>query len=166
MENNKKELVNIIHDYLNDDDNDENTGKTLHSQILTKEKIMQDLLLYDLLNYAPSIQIENFNDFVEFVVKILNKFHYKIGGFNLEDKDWILVDIDNHRFKLRSNERVLYNSIQKKFYDKELVLFLNNIINYAQKFIDVKKFSISHCAKPDDRHTLCWVVIRMIDNTV
>ncbi|ATZ80728.1 hypothetical protein BMW23_0682 [Bodo saltans virus] len=161
-----QELSNTIHNDMNKIMNDDEYAIILHNKIMTKNKIIRDLLTYDFLNYSPDIQINKFDEFVLYAVDTLKKFHYKVGGFNLEDKDWILTDIDNHRFKIKHNQKILYNSIRKKFYDKDLLWFMDGIIQYINKIADTKKFIAKHTFIEDSRHSLCWIVIKLIDNSM
>ena len=160
-------IVDLIHENLNEIENDNNKELSMFflKKIMPREKIMKELLTYDLLNYCPSRKVESFDEFVNVCIKSLKKFQWKVGGYNLEDKDWILNDKENKRFKIKENQKILYNTTEKKYCDKELLWFLENVLEYLRKYVDENKFTIKYNWIEDERFEICWIIIILTDKT-
>lgn len=156
-----KEMVDIIHGNMDEIRYDESYAFHILKKIMPHEKVVKEILQYELLNYSPKEKVNSLEELVKVLKSALYKFQYKVGGFNIEDKDWIVANKDNKRFKVKENQTVLYNSVEKKNCDKELMWFLEKIVSYAQNFIDGDKFNIKYTLKEDDRFRVVWIILRV-----
>jgi hypothetical protein len=158
-----KDVINLVHKNLEENNN---LNTEILNQILTPEKILKECLIFDLLNYHPENpnQIDKINDAINFTIETLKKYQYKVGGFYIEDKDWILTDKDSHRFKVKENQKILYNSVSKKAFDRELVWFLDSITDYIRRFVNQDKIQIKYNIYEDERNCVCWIIFKFNDN--
>jgi hypothetical protein len=158
-----KNLINLVHTKLEQKDN---LDVELLNQILTPEKILKEFLIFDLLNYHPenSHKIENMNDAINFTIETLKKYQYKIGGFYIEDNDWILSDKDSYRFKVKENQKILYNSVSKKSFDRELVWFLDSVTEYIRRFVNQYKIEVKYNIYEDEKNCICWIIFKFNDH--
>lgn len=153
------EIINLIHNDIDKINNDDVYAFHILKKIMPHNKVMKEILTFDLLNYHPNEKVNSLDELVQIAVRSFRRFQNKVGGFNIEDKDWIIVEKDNHRFRIKDNQKVLYNSVDKRHCDKELVWFINNITTYIQNYADKDKFSVKYTVKEDNRYRICWVVI-------
>lgn len=152
-------LVDRVHKKMDKIENDDRYAFNILKKIMPHEKIMKEILIYELLNYTPSKKIKTFDQFIDTAISTLRKFQYKVGGFSIEDKDWILNDENSQRFKVKPNTKILYNSIERRFCDKELLWFLESIVSYVQEFSD--KYKIKFKLVDDERYEIVWITIIM-----
>lgn len=153
-----KDIASLIHDDISQIRNDEGYAFSILKKIFPREKIVKELLTYELLNYKPKEKVNSLEELIQIAKSALNKFQYRVGGFNIEDSYWISGVHGNHRFKVKENQRILYNSVEKH-HDKELIWFLENFVSYIQNFADESKFNVKYTIKNDDRFRLAWIVI-------
>ena len=114
-------IVDEVHKKMDKIENDDRYAFNILKKIMPHEKVIKEILTYELLNYTPSKKIKTFDQFIDTAISTLHKFQYKVGGFSIEDKDWILNDENSHRFKVKPGTKILYNSTERKFCDKELL---------------------------------------------
>lgn len=133
-------------------------------QILTPEKLLKECLTFDLLNYIPKEdelnKINNVDDTLKFCLQLLKKYQYRVGGFCLEDEEWIIADKSSHRFKINENQKVIYNSIHKKNYDRELVWFLDSIFNHLKRYVNNNIVYTKYNIYEDEKNSIFWVVYK------
>jgi hypothetical protein len=162
--NAEDDIVNSIHNMTELDTNNDLAFDIL-KKIMPKEKIIKEILTYDILNYMPENKVDSFQQFIDIAINALAKFQWKVGGFNIEDRQWIHVDKDNRRFKIKDNQKVLYNSVEKQNYDKELSWFLDCLVTYVQRFADDNIYHIKYKIILDKRFSICWTVFILTDKT-
>jgi hypothetical protein len=151
------EIVDIVHKNMNDIASDDSYAFHILKKIMPHEKVIKEILTYELLNYSPSKKVDSFDEFVKTAISSLHKFQYKVGGFSIEDIDWILNDESSQRFKVKKGENILYNSIENKYCDKELLWFLESIVSYVQEFSD--EYKIKFKLINDERYKIVWIII-------
>ena len=156
-------LVDRVHKKMNKIENDDRYAFNILKKIMSHEKVMKEILTYELLNYTPCKKIKTFDQFIETAISALRKFQYKVGGFSIEDKDWILNDENSQRFKIKPGTKILYNSTERKFCDKELLWFLESIVSYVQEFSN--KHSIKFKLVDDERYEIVWIVLMAEDQS-
>ena len=159
FKNRSDKLVDRVHKKMNKIESDDRYAFNLLKKIMPHEKIMKEILTYELLNYTPPKKIKTFDQFIDTAISALHKFQYKVGGFSIEDKDWIVNDENSQRFKVKAGMKILYNSIERRFCDKELLWFLESIVSYVQEFSD--KYSIKFKLVDDERYEIVWITIIM-----
>lgn len=167
--------------YLNGDNNDiinnvhnlteceEKNMEELYENIkniMTTEKIIKELLYFDLFYYKNgNTKISDIDGAVELCIKILKKFQYKVGGYEIEDIEWIVGDSECKRFLVGNNQRILYNSIHKKDYNNNLVIFIRAILNYIENYLN-KNLDIKYYVYEDDKNSIYWIIYRISENEI
>ena len=155
----------IVHDHIWNTHNQSTSTldhadiSNLFAQIVPKELMIRDFFIYDLINYTPPTPtIHTKEDLVALVGHTLAKYQYIAGGYNIEDCTW-LHTASNHRFKLKDNHTLLYNTIERRLCDNELITFLDRIIAYAKRHIANTKLNIKYSIINDERNSICWISI-------
>jgi len=159
------ELTNIIHEYTHACDNDVEYAFTIFKKIVPYEKIIHELLTYDLLTYTSPVKVCSLDQFINIAIFALKKFQYRVGGYDIEDEEWILVDNNNQRFKIKNNNKILYNSIGETYNTTELEWFLENITKYIQSHADEKVFTVKNKIIEDEHHCISWVLFVFTDKS-
>jgi hypothetical protein len=165
--NKSEEITDTIHqmsDYINT--YSDNELYDIAKKIIPREKIIKEMLTYDFMNYIPSTKIENIDECTKFSINSFNKYQYIVGGENIEDPEWILLHNSNHRFKVKSHQKILYNSIEKKYCNDELISFLDNIIDYIKRHTDTTKIGVKYIITEDEKHNICWIIVIFSDKNI
>lgn len=157
---NDEQIINIIHNNINNIVNNKILAKEIFDLICPHNLIIKECLTFDLLNYLPTSdeKIDNIDKIINLCNESFNKYQYKVGGFSIEDESWFLADSSCKRFKVKENQKILYNSVSKKKCDEELIWFLDSILNYIRKFSD--NIKISYSIFEDERNSICWIIYK------
>jgi hypothetical protein len=161
-----KETIEFIHNNILNIEIDKNNImdeiliKDILLKIFSPEKIEKECLTFDLLNYSSNNIADMIDDAINTCIDALKKYQYKVGGYNIEDQDWILCDKNNVRFKVKDNQKILYNSVHKKNCDRELVWFLDSILDYVKRHTDNEKIKIKYSMFEDDHNCVCWIIFK------
>jgi hypothetical protein len=164
-----KETIDYIHNNIQNIQNIQNLQNLHENEMLIQnvflkifsiEKIEKECLTFDLLNYSPTEKFENINNVINICIDALKKYQYKVGGYNIEDDDWILCDKNNNRFKVKDNQKILYNSVHKKNFDRELVWFLDSILDYIKRHSNDEKIDVKYSVFEDDKNCICWIIFK------
>ena len=166
--NNKNNYINtdsnikLIHDNINNICLDHDLAKQLIDKIMTPEKIMKECLTFNLLNYTPDEEnkVNTIDEIINISINTLKQCQYIVGGYNIEDIDWIICNKNNNRFKLNDNQKILYNSVHKKNCDKELIWFLESVLNYVNKHNNNSEIKIKHDIFEDKNNSICWIIYK------
>jgi hypothetical protein len=173
--NKKISLYNNKNNYINIDSNEQliyndideichnpDLAKHFIENIMTPEKIIKECLTFDLLNFNPNEKnkTNTFNGIFEIAINALKKYQYIVGGYSIEDPDWIICDKNNNRFKLKENQKILYNSVCKKNCDRELIWFLESLLNYIKKHNNNTKINIKYDIFEDKHNSICWIIYK------
>lgn len=167
---NSQENINLVHENLDNILGDETMAKDFMvkdfiPKIMSHKKIIKEILTFDLLNYIPSSHINSFEEFIEICINTLKKYQYKVGGYNIEDNGWILCHQNNHRFKIKENQTILYNSVEKKHCDRELIWFLEAVLGHTQRYADSDNYKIKYTMVEDEKNCICWIIFSFTDKT-
>lgn len=159
---NNKEIIKSIHDNLNAIENGDRLNQDILNKIMTPEKLLKEYLIFDLLNYNPEEydKIKTLQNAINFGCEVFKKYQYKVGGYSIEDIDWILADKNNQRFKVKDNQMILYNSVHKKNCDRDLIWFFDSIQNYINRHVDKNKIKVKYSMFEDERNCFCWIVYK------
>jgi hypothetical protein len=155
-----EQIIELISKNINNILTDKSMAKEFFDLIFSHEKMAKECLTFNLLNYKPKKEekISDINKFVKLCEETLKQYQYKIGGFSIEDEEWFLADSSCKRFKVKENQKILYNSVSKKNYDKELIWFLDSILNYMKNFSD--EIRISYDIFEDEKNCICWIIYK------
>lgn len=156
--------INDIHMNIDNIFNDEKIACDLFTKISSHKKMIRDILTFDMLNYTPVNKLSDIEQIIILCKEILKKYQYKVGGFNIEDDEWILCKESNHRMKLKKNQSILYNSIEKKNCNEETIWFLESIMNYMNRSINNQLKKIKYSIVEDEKNCICWIIFCFTDN--
>lgn len=157
-----KETIELIHNAMSNFNKvcEENIIKDIFFQILSPEKIEKECLTFDLLNYTSDNRGETIDDAMNICIDAIKKYQYKVGGYNIEDLEWILGEKTNNRFKVKDNQKILYNSVYKKNCDRELIWFLDSILEYVRRHINGEKIRVKYSVFEDEKNCICWIILK------
>jgi hypothetical protein len=159
-----KQIIEFIHNNISNVDNstiiDENLVKNILLQIFSKEKIEKECLIFDLLNYSSENKVNMVDDSINICIDALKKYQYKAGGYNIEDIEWILCSKNNNRFKVKDDQKILYNSVHKKNCDRELIWFLDSILDYVKRHTNSEKIKVKYSMFEDEKNSVCWIIFK------
>lgn len=152
------ELANFIRDNMSHIYDNEELMFNVAKKIISKEKLLKEIMTYEFLHSTPSENdITDLNRLVDFSLEKLKKYQGIVGGDNIEDKDWIKINLgEKSRFKI-DDSPFIYNSISEDSHNDELILFLDNFVTYVNKRssnINVRKKIIF-----DDPNEIYWILI-------
>jgi len=147
-------ITNIIHQTFEDNNKEELFN--ILKKILPQQQIIKLLLEYEMLYYKPEEIINNIITLMNKAKKLLKRYQWKVGGFNIEDPEWTIINKSNNIFILNENDKVLMNTIDPSFsQDSEFLSFIFNITNLIQRYTD--KITIRFKIK--EYHELSWIFI-------
>lgn len=157
-----EQTINLIHQNIKNISENKMLAKEFFDLICSHDILIKECLTFDLLNYNPkeSEKTNNIDTIIDIAKNTFKKYQYKIGGSSIEDIDWIISDETCKRFKVKENNKILYNSVHKKKCDKELIWFLDSILDYLKKFILNQEIKISYSIFEDERNCVCWIIYK------
>lgn len=148
----EKDRSNIISGCSNED------LLKLHQQIVPIEKIKRDILTYDFMYGNSNVVCENVNDVVNVLISQLDQYQWTVGGFNIEDKEWIECT-ENSRFKPNILQKAFYNSLESHNDDQELKWFLKTILKRVTNTIKTDiGIKIYYKIIEDTTNEISWVI--------
>jgi hypothetical protein len=148
-----KDRSNILHGYSNED------LLNLHKQIVPIEKIKRDILTYEFIYGVIDKICENELDVLNLLISELNQYQWVVGGFNIEDKEWLECG-ENTRFKPHKLQHAIYNSLESHNDDQELKWFLKTILRRISQTIKKETgIKIYYKIIEDTPHEISWVII-------
>lgn len=86
---------------------------------LSQNGLKQIILKHELKYYRNKPQDMKLSQFKELASKLLQRYHYKAGGFLLEDPDWVIHLPPDYQYGLQENEIVFINTINRTDVDNE-----------------------------------------------
>lgn len=136
----------------------------VYKKIIKPVHMFKDILEYEFLNYSPDIKIHNIDDLVKCAVDELKKYQGIIGGYDIEDSEWIYKDGSVNkttcRFKITENQKIIYNTIEKSNEDNKNILFIKHFVKYMERFIENEvRLSITFKVINDDQNNITWIII-------
>lgn len=148
-----KERTNIINNYSDEE------LLNLHKQIVPIEKIKRDILTYEFMYGTLDIICKSEMDIFNLLISELNQYQWIVGGFNIEDKDW-LECTENTRFVPHLLQNAIYNSLESYNDDQELKWFIKTILQRIsctiQSDLGIKLY---HKIIEDEPHEISWLII-------
>jgi hypothetical protein len=111
---------------------DECNNKQLNDmllEVINEKKIRSILLDYELQNYKVEPIDMTIKEFQIKAVEIFNRYHWKAGGFYIEDRQWTIHNYKSTIHNIRDYELLFENSIDKyDFEDNETQKYLKKIL--------------------------------------
>lgn len=136
---------------------------SLISLTLTKHKISQELLTYELLNYRLTERII-LNSLDPLFNDTINKIHTDINRFNpiiqtyLEDKVWTLNTEDTLHFAVPKNKIVFSNTISMQDDENDTITtHMDMIIEYLKRCY--KLSSLKYVIIEDNKYDVMWILL-------
>jgi hypothetical protein len=161
---NSDEIAKLIRVNYNSVVNDEQLLKSVFDKITQHKKMVREILTYEFLFYNPSNEekINDINDLFQFAKTEMSKYQGIIGGYNLEDTEWVNC---NDRFSLKDNQIGIFNTCyENTLYDKDQLWFMKNFVTRIKKFCgtnlttDFKMFE-------DEENQICWLILVFEDKS-
>ena len=128
------------------------------NEISSDEKILKDIYLYQFEN--PQVcenKLDDPNDVLLLIINTIKKFQWVVGGYLIEDPEWLIEKKNSKRFKINENEMILSNTLN--YLDDATELFMENLIKYVNNFVDKDKIQIRFKIKDDELLDLTFIVI-------
>ncbi len=142
-DNHDQEKAQIIHD--NFDKLDSFGKRNLLAKCLSDREVDMYLLRFELVNFCNKTQSEqelSLDEFEKKAIQIINRYHWKAGGYKIEDSEWIVHKSDSKSYKVLSNELLFENTIDRTdVEDEETEFFMDHLINqlnHLSKNIEVE----------------------------
>lgn len=160
-------IVNFVRtnfDYLK---NNEEELFRVYKQVIPIQRVFKELLTYEFLNFVPVQKCYTLDDLVNTTIEILKKFQGYVGGFMLEDNEWLICDSKSQRFNINENQIALVNTIEKKYLHLtgDIVWFIDNVRILVKQYIDTTNdLKIEYKIIDDNRHDICWVIFILEQN--
>lgn len=132
----------------------------LYYSLIPQERIYKEMKTYEFLFYNPQTSFDNIDDIVTKSEDVLKIYQNVVGGYNIEDSDWIKLTESNKRFKIQDNQILLLNTITiRDAYDKDLLWFMTNLVTCLSKYTDETKIKIKQKILRDDNNDICWILL-------
>lgn len=107
--------------------------KTLFS-LLSEQRITVDLMKYELRYLNTGLSINNFEEYIIFMIDTFRRYHMKAGGFICEDTEWTLYRHGSGKYPLKENEAIFENSIKMVHrYDFNIAKYIMDLINFFKR---------------------------------
>jgi hypothetical protein len=156
-----KDIIKYIHDNISLGLTDSDEIYDIFKKIISKNYIIKNIVEYEFNNYTPDIKLSNMDDIIKLCLTDISKYQNVIGGFDLEDNEWIFSDeIEFKRFDLKPNQKLIYNTLSQNNRNKENHYFIKKFVKYIKRHIDPEsRINIYHKLIDDNVNEICWVVI-------
>lgn len=153
-----EKLIEIIKNNKNELENNKNVLWNIYKKLIPKEKMLRDIITYEFLYDEPQTKYSNIDEIVKIALHELKKYQGVIGGFYIEDNEWI-ESTENTRFKSEENRKMIYNTIETKLcYEINQISFLKNFTKRMKKYVENKSILVDYKIIDDERHEICWVL--------
>lgn len=131
-----------------------------YKKFLTETKINKELLKFELCNYVPEKKINNFNQLIKTIEKLLKRYHNMAGGFLLEDNQWNLHLEGSYKYNLKKNEAIFDNSIKDdNTNSEETYNYIKQLVSLFSQLTD--KYIVRFKYLPDRQEKIHWTVIKI-----
>jgi hypothetical protein len=152
----KKQVVSLIKNECFDDVQMFDMIK----KIVPRERLLKEILTYEFINNEPETKHNDIENILDLIKSEIKRYQNRIGGFGIEDIDWIVCTKDT-RIKKKENQYAIYNTISERYSrEQEFIQFMDGFISHMKKFLtDDSKINISYKVIDDDFHSICWLVV-------
>lgn len=132
----------------------------IHKQIVPIEKVKKDILTYEFVycdKNTKGLFYDSIDDVFILLKTELDKYQWIVGGFNIDDKDWLECS-ESTRFKPKATQRAIYNSFESRYDDFELIWFIKTIVKRVSNYVDKTKNKIYYKIIEDSSHEISWLI--------
>ena len=132
------------------------SNQLLAQRILGKDKIMAELLYYELLNCGQTnckLQQKEVDSIIFTIKNELDRYASLLYPTYTEDKEWMEHSEIVHLFRFPSNVKVVANSTEKRI--EEFAPILDMLLKYLQKKYDVH---IKYVVQEDVTYKFNWIL--------
>lgn len=134
--NNPNNLADQIRNSSNEILTNIEVVKSYHSKIMTDVHMIRDVLTYEFLFYNPKQKISIIEELLATTIQELNKYQGIVGGYKIEDNEWLLLKESNHRFKLKPSQIGIYNTMDRNdCFDEGQTWFFKKFASHMRRFI-------------------------------
>ena len=162
-ENNAEDIATDIHNNYNTIISDRKMLLEQTSKLISSDYLIKIVSMFELINYQPQLNemVNTVNDAIDITIKNLKKYQGTVGGFLIEDDEWIKLSANNNtRFKLKPNQVAIYNTIDYNHSDdSETKRFLSNIIKLTKRHITDKNIVMEYNIYEDESYQINWIFI-------
>lgn len=163
-----KDLSKYIHDNINLIKSEPDVMLHIYKKIISANYMIKNIIEYEFIYYEPEKKLSTMEDIIKLALTDISKFQNVIGGYDLEDNEWLNPDeLTTKRFDLKTNQKIIYNTLAQKNRNENNNHFMKLYIKYIKRFIsDESRISVTHKLINDDENEICWVIImfeKMID---
>ena len=142
--------------------NDINKSELL-IKYLSDNKIDQLLLEYEMENYEFDKKEYTLNEFKDYTIKLINRYHHKAGGFLIEDSKWTEHTNLSNKYSINKNEIWFENSIDTiDSKDRNIIIFMNRLNRCLNN--SCSNLTIKHIYRESKKDNITWIIIKIIDN--
>ena len=154
-------IAKYIHENINLIKSEPDVMLHIYKKIISANHIIKNIVEYDFINYIPEKKINDIDMLIKLAIVDIYKFQNVIGGFDIEDNDWIIsTETSIKRFNLNNNQKVIYNTLEQRNKNEQNNNFIKMYVNYLKRHIDLDaRINIYHNLIDDDKNEICWVVI-------
>lgn len=130
--------------YDNYDKLDELGRRKLLMKCLGDNEVNMHLLRYEFFNYQPNKENINLTleEFEKKATKIIERYHWKAGGYKIEDSEWIIHKPTSKLYEILPNELLFENTLDRSdIDDEETESYMNRLmehLNSLSKNIEVE----------------------------
>ncbi|ARF09808.1 hypothetical protein Indivirus_3_57 [Indivirus ILV1] len=161
---NNEDIAQLI--YENFDKLDSTGKKKLLMKCLSDREIDRYLLKYELSNYNIKCNEElTLNEFEKKAINVINRYHWKAGGYKIEDSEWIIHRENSKSYEVLANELVFENTIDRsdindeetEFYMDQLIRHLNSLgtnIEVEYRYKNKKNKTVKLLIWATDKHII------------
>ncbi|AYV76957.1 MAG: hypothetical protein Barrevirus5_16 [Barrevirus sp.] len=154
-----KDLATTISETLDTD------SQNLLLKCLTDCQIKAQLLRYELINLVREpVQELTLVEFEKVAIPLINRYHWKAGGYKLEDSEWLIHRHDSEIHDIRENELLFENTVARADVDDdELKIYLDHLVRQLSSLS--QNIEAEYKIK-NKRSRTVTVLIWFIDNNV
>jgi hypothetical protein len=168
-DNNKTNLAKYVYD--NYDNMDEFEMKMIVLKCLDMNHIRSLLLNFELEHYEEkSFNSLSLEQFEEKALKILKRYHWKAGGFLLEDVEWMVHKSNSQKYDIKKNELLFENTVDVSDMNDDMTIrYLNSLqkrLKSLSKNIEIELKQKNHSGKSKTIYLLIWATDKTAQNIV
>lgn len=155
-------LAQTIH--RNFDTMGEEEMKHIVLKCLDNKTIKHELLKFELNNLTLDTKQISLKNFVKEVKRYLIRYHWKAGGFLLEDSEWRVYRKNCSRHEILANHVLFENSLDySDKEDRDTIVYLEAIVRLLNQISDTIKVNYEFVDEDNDDMKIVWVLLRVVD---
>ena len=149
----------------NFDNMSDNNRKQYLLNCMTKIDIERELLRYELFNLNnKEDKYDELESFISFSKKVLLRYQWKAGGFDIEDDEWELYRTNFKDYIVNENCAYFENTVDIHIAkEPETDIFMNNIVRILNNASSVIR--VEYLKNTDKKNSIIWIYLKISDIT-